>query len=92
MWRARFEDNMLAQKVDKLWDEVKPLYDELHKYVRYQLRNLHANNIDKTSEFIPAHLLGNMWVSHHFDLNSLSMSQEIYFLRRLKTGFIFTIA
>lgn len=92
MWRARFEDNMLTQKVDKLWDEVKPLYDELHKYVRYQLRNLHANNIDKTSEFIPAHLLGNMWVSHHFDLNSLSMFQEIYFLRRLKTGFIFTIA
>lgn len=63
MWRSRFEDDELVTKVDKLWEEVKPLYDELHKYVRYQLRNLYGSKIDKKSEFIPAHLLGNMWVS-----------------------------
>lgn len=63
MWRSRFEDDQLVAKVDRLWEEVKPLYDELHKYVRYQLRNLHGSKIDKKSEFIPAHLLGNMWVS-----------------------------
>lgn len=61
MWRARYEDDALIEKVDKIWDEVKPLYDELHKYVRYQLRDLYGNKIDKKNENIPAHLLGNMW-------------------------------
>lgn len=63
MWRARYQDDQLVEKVDKLWDEVQPLYDELHKYVRYQLRDLYGDKMDKKSEFIPAHLLGNMWVS-----------------------------
>lgn len=63
MWRSRYEDDKLVEKVDKLWDDVKPLYDELHKYVRNELRNLYGKKIDKKSEFIPAHLTGNMWVS-----------------------------
>lgn len=63
MWRSRYEDNALIENVDKLWEEVKPLYDELHKYVRYQMIKIYGNKIDKKSEFIPAHLLGNMWVS-----------------------------
>lgn len=63
MWRSRYEDEKLIEKVDKLWDEVKPLYDELHKYVFYQMKNLYGNKINKKSRNIPAHLLGNMWVS-----------------------------
>lgn len=63
MWRSRYEDDDLIRKVDDLWEEVKPLYDELHKFVRYQLRDLYGNKIDTSSENIPAHLLGNMWVS-----------------------------
>lgn len=63
MWRSRYEDDDLIRKVDDLWEEVKPLYDELHKFVRYQLRDLYGNKIDTKSENIPAHLLGNMWVS-----------------------------
>lgn len=63
MWRNKYEDAALIDKVDKLWEQVTPLYNELHKYVRYQLRDLYGNKIDKTSDLIPAHLLGNMWVS-----------------------------
>ena len=63
MWRSRYEDDALVEKVDKLWTEVQPLYNELHRYVRNQLRDLHGNKIDKDSDSIPAHLLGNMWVS-----------------------------
>lgn len=63
MWRSKYEDEKLVENVDKLWDEVQPLFNELHKYVRYQLRDLYGDKIDKKSEFIPAHLLGNMWVS-----------------------------
>lgn len=63
MWRSKYEDDKLIEKVDKLWDEVQPLFNELHKYVRYQLNDLYGDKMDKKSEFIPAHLLGNMWVS-----------------------------
>lgn len=63
MWRNRYEDDKLVEKVDKLWDEVKPLYDELHKYVRNQLLKIYGDKMDKDDEMIPAHLLSNMWVS-----------------------------
>jgi peptidyl-dipeptidase A len=58
MWRARYEDDKLIEKVDALWDEVRPLYDELHKYVRYQMKNLYGEKMDMKSGLIPAHLLG----------------------------------
>ncbi|CRL05281.1 CLUMA_CG018154, isoform A [Clunio marinus] len=64
MWRERYEDDQLIEKVDKLWDEVKPLYNELHTYVRNQLRHLYGDKIDKKNELIPAHLLGNMWAQN----------------------------
>lgn len=63
MWRSKYEDDKLIEKVDEIWNEVQPLYNELHKYVRYQLRDLYGDKIDKKSDFIPVHLLGNMWVS-----------------------------
>lgn len=63
MWRSKYEDPNLITKVDALWNAVQPLYNELHKYVRYQLRDIYPNDIDKKKDSIPAHLLGNMWVS-----------------------------
>lgn len=63
MWRSKYEDSNLITKVDALWNEVKPLYNELHKYVRNQLRDLYPDSMNKKSDLIPAHLLGNMWVS-----------------------------
>lgn len=61
MWRARYEDDSLVQMVDELWSEVEPLYDELHKYVRFQLLELYGDKMDKSDKMIPAHILGNMW-------------------------------
>lgn len=66
MWRARYEDDRLIQIVDQLWDEVSPLYNELHKYVRNQLKSLYGSKMDLDTKNIPAHILGNMWVSHLF--------------------------
>lgn len=75
MWRSRYEDPALIEHVDQLWNEVQPLYDELHKYVRYQLRDLYGDNVDKKSELIPAHLLGNMWVSNMSGLSETTTKQ-----------------
>lgn len=61
MWRSRYEDDKLIEKVDKLWEQVEPLYDELHTYVRYKLLKIYGNKLDKADPYIQAHLLGNMW-------------------------------
>jgi peptidyl-dipeptidase A len=63
MWRAKYEDEKLIENVNKLWSEVEPLYNELHTYVRYQLLELYDDSMNKTDPMIPAHVLGNMWVS-----------------------------
>jgi peptidyl-dipeptidase A len=50
---------------------VKPLYDELHCYVRAKLREKYGKDKIPESAPIPAHLLGNMWAQeweHIFDL------------------------
>ena len=53
MWRSRYEDDELVDKVDSLWNDVKPLYDELHTYVRYKLLEIYPDKLDKTDPNIP---------------------------------------
>ncbi len=46
---------------EKLWNQVKPLYDELHCYVRDELVEQYgADKVSKDGP-MPAHLMGNMW-------------------------------
>ncbi|HJT16414.1 MAG TPA: M2 family metallopeptidase [Thermoanaerobaculia bacterium] len=56
MWRSKYDmpADAFAAEVDRLWNQVKPLYDLLHRYVR---RKLHLPPDRPT----PAHLLGNIW-------------------------------
>lgn len=61
MWRDKYEDSNLEETVDRLWNDIEPLYDELHKYVRHKLGQMYAAKLDKDDPMIPAHLLGNMW-------------------------------
>ena len=63
MWRESYEDENFVENVDKMWSQVEPLYNELHTYVRRKLQKMYGNNMDKKEDLIPAHLLGNMWVS-----------------------------
>merc|ERR550525_2138706 len=43
------------------WEGLKPLYQELHAYVRHKLSGYYGPDVVKDSGAIPAHLLGNMW-------------------------------
>jgi len=55
MWRSKYDmpPNAFAAEADRLWNQVKPLYQSLHKYVRRRL--------GIATDTIPAHLLGNIW-------------------------------
>ena len=46
---------------EKLWNQVKPLYDELHCYVRDELVEKYGDDKVSKDGPMPAHLMGNMW-------------------------------
>jgi peptidyl-dipeptidase A len=63
MWRSGYDmpPEDFAKLTDKLWAEVKPLYDALHTYVRTKLNQKYGSNVQGASGPIRADLLGNMW-------------------------------
>lgn len=63
MWRSNYDmdPDAFAAMVDDLWDQVKPLYDELHCHVRAELNSHYGGQAAPAQGPIPAHLLGNMW-------------------------------
>jgi len=63
MWRANYDmpPEAFEKETDRLWLEVKPLYDDLHCYVRGQLQKHYGKDKVPDGKPIPAHLLGNMW-------------------------------
>ncbi len=63
MWRAKYDmtPDEFAKEVDRLWDQVRPLYVALHAYVRGKLREKYGPDAVPADGPIPAHLLGNMW-------------------------------
>jgi len=62
MWRAKYDmpPDDLAKELDRLWNQVRPLYVSLHAYVRNRLREKYGDIVPAAGP-IPAHLLGNMW-------------------------------
>nr|CAD7423605.1 unnamed protein product [Timema monikensis] len=61
MWRSSFESETFIADMDALWEQVQPLYDELHKYVRTKLKGVYGDKMDDSDGLLPAHILGNMW-------------------------------
>jgi peptidyl-dipeptidase A len=62
MWRSKYDmpANAFPAEMDRLWEQVKPLYLSLHAYVRWKLREKYGDLVPASGP-IPAHLLGNMW-------------------------------
>jgi len=63
MWRSGYDmpPDEFAAEVDRLWSQVKPLYDALHCHVRAKLGEYYGFDLVPQDGPIPAHLLGNMW-------------------------------
>ena len=49
------------RELDRLWEQVRPLYLQLHAYVRWKLREKYGDQVVPASGPIPADLLGNLW-------------------------------
>lgn len=71
-WRHNYDTTELEVIVKNLYQQVEPLYKQLHAYIRRQLyRTYGAENISLTGT-LPAHLLGDMWGRFWLNLNGIS--------------------
>lgn len=63
MWKSHYDMPVKDFEVsaDNLWQQVQPLYKELHCYVRDKLSDHYGQDKVQPNAPIPAHLLGNMW-------------------------------
>ena len=50
----------IAAETDRLWGQVKPLYEQLHCYTRTKLEAKYPGK-GSVNGLLPAHLMGNMW-------------------------------
>jgi peptidyl-dipeptidase A len=62
MWRSKYDmpPEAFIKEMDRLWEQVRPLYLSLHAYVRMKLRERYGDLISEKGP-LPAHLLGNIW-------------------------------
>ena len=63
LWFSKYDmpaEDFLAD-TDRVWEEVKPLYDALQCHVRDKLNGEYGNDVVPAEGMLPAHILGNMW-------------------------------
>ena len=63
LWRAGYDmpPDKFSAEVDRLWEQVRPLYLSLYTYVRARLSQKYGPQVVPPDGPIPAHLLGNPW-------------------------------
>ena len=63
LWRAGYDmpPEQFAADVDRLWEQVRPLYLSLYTFVRARLSKKYGPGVVPPDGPIPAHLLGNPW-------------------------------
>jgi peptidyl-dipeptidase A len=63
MWRSLYDmpPDQFAALTDRLWGEVRPLYEQLHCFTRAGLNRQYGEQVQPATGPIKAHLLGNLW-------------------------------
>jgi len=63
LWRSSYDmpADAFAPEMERLWQQLTPLYTALHTYVRGRLQDRYGAAATRPDGLIPAHLLGNMW-------------------------------
>lgn len=64
MWRSGYDmpPDQFAAETDRLWEQVRPLYEQLHCFARDRLQQTYGVEKGQVGGgLIPAHLTGNMW-------------------------------
>ncbi|HIM52079.1 MAG TPA: peptidase M2 family protein [Acidobacteria bacterium] len=88
LWRAGYDmpPDQFTVELERLWSQVRPLYESLHCHVRAKLADEYGSAVVPPDEPIPAHLLGNMWSqtwANLYDIVGPARSDPGYDLTRL---------
>jgi peptidyl-dipeptidase A len=103
MWLAGYDMPSvdMEKTVERLWTQVKPLYDELHCYTRARLNERYGDAVQPKTGPIRADLLGNMWAQDWsniyplvapktsnpgYDLTSILKAKKFDEVKMVKTG------
>jgi peptidyl-dipeptidase A len=78
LWRSGYDmpPDDFAKEVDRIWGQVKPLYDELHCHVRAKLNDKYGNEIVPLDQPIRADLMGNMWAQEWGNISDLVANKK----------------
>jgi len=78
LWRAGYDmtPEEFSADLERLWNQVRPLYLSLHTYVRWKLAEKYGPNVIPPDGPIPAHLLGNPWAQEWGNIYDLLGVQE----------------
>ncbi|HVE83744.1 MAG TPA: M2 family metallopeptidase [Myxococcales bacterium] len=73
LWRSVYDmpPDQFEKESDRLFQQVKPLYEQLHCYVRAKLQKKYGKERIPDGGLIPAHLTGNMWAQGWQNIYSL---------------------
>lgn len=73
LWRGGYDMTPAEfdTEVERLWGQVKPLYEALHCDVRTKLNEKYGDAVVPKNGLIPAQLLGNMWAQQWGNLYPL---------------------
>ena len=88
LWRSNYDmpPDAFARELDRLWEQLKPLYLSLHAYVRGQLVKKYGKDAVPPAGPIPAHLLGNIWAqewNNVYDLMDSPKPPQSYNLTKI---------
>ena len=57
--------------MDDIFEEIRPLYEEIHAYVRHRLVQKYGKEVVSETGPIPMHLLGNMWAQQWTNIGDI---------------------
>ena len=88
LWRSNYDmpPDAFAKELDRLWEQLRPLYMSLHAYVRGQLVKKYGKDAVPPAGPIPAHLLGNIWAqewNNVYDLMDSPKPAQSYDLTKI---------
>ncbi len=103
LWRSNYDmpPEQFSAELERLWNQLRPLYLSLHAYVRSQLVKKYGPQVVPPNGPIPAHLLGNIWAQDWtniydllnvpgkgsgIDLTPILEQQKFDYERMVKTG------
>jgi peptidyl-dipeptidase A len=96
MWRSKYDmsPDQFAALTERLWTEVRPLYEELHCFTRAGLNRTYGDSVQPATGPIRADLLGNLWAQEWGNVYDVvaprSSGQPPYDLTQLLEGAHYT--